>query len=324
MGNGRIWLRIALVVLLVAGILVAIGFRDRLTVEGLEVWIGGLDASAPWLFMGVYALAAVFFLPGSVLTLAGGVLFGPVWGSLYSLVGATAGATLAFLVSRYVASDWVSRRVGGKIATLIRGVEQEGWRFVAFTRLVPLFPYNLLNYALGLTRIPLVPYILATFVCMAPGAIAYTYLGFAGREAVAGGENLIRTILIALALLAVALFIPRLVTRLRRGRDLTVREVQTALHEGRLTLLDVRGPDEFAKVHVAGAVPIPVDDLLADPQRVAEAHSGPLALICRTDRRSAKAQRALARAGVSDARVVQGGMEAWERADLPVVRPDGS
>ncbi|WP_026186015.1 VTT domain-containing protein [Thioalkalivibrio thiocyanodenitrificans] len=324
MGNGRIWMRIVLVALVVAGILVAIGFRDRLTVEGLEVWIGGLGASAPWLFMGVYALAAVFFLPGSVLTLAGGVLFGPVWGSLYSLVGATAGATLAFLVSRYVASDWVSRRAGGKVATLIRGVEQEGWRFVAFTRLVPLFPYNLLNYALGLTRIPLVPYVLATFVCMAPGAIAYTYLGFAGREAVAGGENLIRTILIALALLAVALFIPRLVTRLRRGRDLTVREVQSALDEGRLTLLDVRGPDEFAKAHVAGAVPIPVDDLLAAPQRVAEAHSGPLALICRTDRRSAKAQRALARAGVTDARVVQGGMEAWERADLPVVRPDGS
>lgn len=322
MGHRQVWFRITLVAVVVAGILIAVAFRDRLTVENLQGWIGGLGPAAPWLFMAAYALAAVFFLPGSVLTLAGGVLFGPVWGSLYSLVGATAGATLAFLVSRYAAADWVSRRAGGRLATLIRGVEQEGWRFVAFTRLVPLFPYNLLNYALGLTRIPLVPYIAATFVCMAPGAIAYTYLGFAGREAVAGGENLIRTGLIALALLAVALFLPRLVTRLRRGRDLTVQEVQQALDEGALTLLDVRGPDEFAKGHVRGAVPIPVDELVADPGRVAEAHPGPVALICRTDRRSAKAQRALSRAGVSGARVVQGGMEAWERSGLPMVRPE--
>ncbi|OOG25929.1 sulfurtransferase [Thioalkalivibrio denitrificans] len=323
MDRRRFGLRIALVAVVIAGIAVAVTFRDRLTVDALEVWIGGLGPGAPWLFMGIYALAAVFFLPGSVLTLAGGALFGPVWGSLYSLTGATVGAILAFLVSRYAASDWVSRRAGGRLATLIRGVEQEGWRFVAFTRLVPLFPYNLLNYALGLTRIPIVPYVLATFVCMAPGAIAYTYLGYAGREAIAGGENLIRTILIALALLAVALFLPRLVTRLRRGRDLTVTELHEALAQERVTLLDVRSPAEFAEGHVDRAVLLPLDELLADPQRVAEAHAGPVALICRTDRRSAKAQRALAAAGVSEARVVQGGMEAWTRAGLPVTGGKG-
>jgi uncharacterized membrane protein YdjX (TVP38/TMEM64 family)/rhodanese-related sulfurtransferase len=320
MGGRNVWLRVTLVVVVGAGIAAAVAFRDRLTVDALEAWIGGLGAGAPWLFMGVYALAAVFFLPGSVLTLAGGVLFGPVWGSVYSLAGATAGATLAFLVSRYAASDWVSRRVGGRLAALIRGVEGEGWRFVAFTRLVPLFPYNLLNYALGLTRIRLLPYVLATFVCMAPGAVAYTWLGYAGREAVAGGENLIRTILIALALLAVALFIPRLVTRLRRGRDLTVHELRDALAEGQLTLLDVRSPTEFTEAHVEGAVLVPVDELVADPQRVADAHPGPVALICRTDRRSARAQRALGGAGMTQARVVQGGMEAWIKAGLPVVR----
>lgn len=127
MESRRLWARSALVIVVAVGIVAAIMFRDRLTVEAVQTWLGGLGAGAPWLFMAVYAVAAVFFLPGSVLTLAGGALFGPVWGSLYSLLGATAGATLAFLVSRYLASDWVSRRVGGRLATLIQGVEQEGW-----------------------------------------------------------------------------------------------------------------------------------------------------------------------------------------------------
>jgi uncharacterized membrane protein YdjX (TVP38/TMEM64 family) len=147
-------------------------------------------------------------------------LFGPLWGTLFNLTGATLGAALAFLVSRYLAADWVRRRVGGPgnrlIANrLIEGVEAEGWRFVAFTRLVPLFPFNLLNYALGLTRIPFLHYVLATAVCMAPAALAFTGLGFAGREAVAGGEGLIQTGLIALALVAAVAFLPRLVIRLR-------------------------------------------------------------------------------------------------------------
>ncbi len=320
MKSARVWLRIGLGLLVLAGIVLAVLYRDAFTVEALETRMAELGFTAPLLFMAIYALAAVFFLPGSVLTLAGGALFGPVWGTVYSLAGATVGATLAFLVSRYLAADWTQRRAGGRLSMLVRGVEQEGWRFVAFTRLVPLFPYNLLNYALGLTRIPFWHYVLATFVCMAPGAFAYTWLGYAGREAVAGGEGVIQTVLIALAILAAVMFLPRLVTRMRRGRDLSVQELHESLDAGRVTLLDVRGADEFAEGHVQGAVHIPVDQLLADPQRVAEAHGGPLAIICRTDRRSAKAWQALARTGVVDARVVAGGMEAWTRAGLPVSR----
>jgi uncharacterized membrane protein YdjX (TVP38/TMEM64 family) len=97
----------------------------------------------------------VAFLPGAVFGLAGGALFGPVWGSLWNLIGATLGATLAFLAARYTAGDWVARRTGARLKALVEGVEAEGWRFVAFVRLVPLFPFNLLNYALGLTRIRL-------------------------------------------------------------------------------------------------------------------------------------------------------------------------
>ena len=165
--------------------------------------------------MSVYAIATVFFMPGSVLTLAGGAIFGPVLGTIYNLTGATLGATLAFVISRYLASDWAERKAGGRLKQLKEGVEAEGWRFVAFVRLVPLFPFNLLNYALGLTRIKLSHYVMASYLCMLPGAIAYTYLGYAGREAVAGGDGMVQKGLFALALLAAVAFLPRLIRRLR-------------------------------------------------------------------------------------------------------------
>ena len=214
--NSR-FVRIGLLLILVAGIAVAVVYRDRFDVAALERWIQDAGIWAPLLFMAVYAVAAVLFLPGTLLTLAGGALFGPVLGTLYNLTGATIGATLAFLIARYLASDWIAERTGGRLKQLINGVEDEGWRFVAFTRLVPLFPFNLLNYALGLTRIKLSHYLLATYTCMLPGAMAYTYLGYAGREAVGGGEGLIQKALLALALLAVVAFLPRLIGKLRHG-----------------------------------------------------------------------------------------------------------
>ena len=101
--------------------------------------------------------------------LAGGALFGPILGSVLNLLGATIGATIAFVLARYVAGDWVARKGAGRLKQLITGVEAEGWRFVAFVRLVPLFPFNLTNYALGLTRIGLLPYVVTSLLCMAPG-----------------------------------------------------------------------------------------------------------------------------------------------------------
>ena len=110
---------------------------------------------------------------------------------------------------------WVRRRAGLRLGRLIAGVEGEGWRFVALVRLVPLFPFNVTNCALGLTRISLIQYVMASIVCMAPGTIAYTYLGHAGWGAFAGGETAVRTGLIALGLFALAAFIPRIVRRVR-------------------------------------------------------------------------------------------------------------
>src|ERR1700738_5094171 len=107
---------------------------------------------------------------------------------------------------------------GERLGRLMRGVEEEGWCFVAFVRLVPLFPFNLMNYAFGLTRIRLREYVLASLVCMVPGALAYSYLGYAGREAAFGQAGAIRKAVLALALLAAVAFLPRLVRRVKGQR----------------------------------------------------------------------------------------------------------
>lgn len=312
---------------LVGGIFLAFLYRDQINAGTLETWVATAGVAGPLLFMLLYALAAVLFLPGSVLTLAGGALFGPLWGTLYNLTGATVGAVLAFLVARYLASDWVEARVGknagGRVERLMKGVETEGWRFVAFTRLVPLFPFNLLNYALGLTRIPLLHYVIATFVFMLPGAVAYTYLGYAGREAVAGGEGLIQKILLALALLAAAAFLPRLIGKLRERPMLDVEELKQRLDDGEdLLVMDVRTAVDFAgeQGHLAVARSLPLeqladrlDELGGDPERA-------IAIICHTDRRSAKAAALLARRGFNHVQVVRGGMTAWLKRHWPVER----
>ena len=304
-------------------LLIAIGaaivLRDHFDIAAMQTWVEGAGAAGPIVFMALYALATVLFLPGSVLTLAGGALFGPVWGTLWNLTGATVGATLAFLVARYLGADWVTRRAGPRLTRLNDGVASEGWRFVAFVRLVPVFPFNLLNYALGLTRIPFAGYVLASWVFMLPGAIAYTWLGYAGREALAGGEGMIRNILIALALLAAVIFLPHFVRKLREKPMLGVASLKQQLDGGDdVLLLDVRPAAEVVGGHIAGARNIPLDELADRLAELEAFRQRPLRLLCRTDRRSAQAARLLAEAGFADAQVIQGGMTAWRAKGWPV------
>ncbi|MGB4336286.1 MAG: VTT domain-containing protein [Chromatiaceae bacterium] len=315
--------RLLLALALAAGIALAVIYREHLDVAALTAWIASAGWAGPLVFMGIYAIATVLFLPGSLLTLAGGALFGPLWGTLYNLAGATLGAGLAFLVARYLAADWVQARSGGILKRLVTGVEAEGWRFVAFTRLVPVFPFNLLNYALGLTRIPFPAYLLASATCMLPGALAYTWLGYAGREAAAGGEGLIQKGLIALALLAALAFLPRLVARLRQQTWLQVEEVKRRLETGEpLLILDVRTAADFegAEGHLPGALNLPLEQLAARLAELGTDPERPIALFCRTDRRSAKAAAILARHGFTQAQVVQGGITAWLDRGWPVKR----
>lgn len=316
-------LRILLFIVLLAGVALAVLYRDRFDAQALAAWIKDAGPAAPLLFMLIYAVATVLFLPGSVITLAGGALFGPVLGTFYNLTGATIGATLAFLVSRYLASEWVAARTGGRLKQLIKGVEGEGWRFVAFVRLVPLFPFNLLNYALGLTRIPLLQYVLASYICMLPGAIAYTYLGYAGREAVAGGEGLIQKGLLALALLAAAAFLPRLIGKLRKAPMLEVPELKRRLDAGEEVLvLDVRPLDGFTGDlgHIPGVTHIPLNELEQRVHELDAYQEKPIVTICRTDRMSTSAAQLLAQKGFSNVVVAKMGMTDWNKHGYPVER----
>ncbi len=164
---------LALLVAAVAGVHLS-GAVNYLQQDRLRELIANYGALAPAIYILIYALAPVLFLPGLPLTIAGGILFGPFWGVIYAITGATIGASLAFLTARYVARDWVAAKLTGPTwAKLDSEVAQHGWKVVAFTRLIPAFPFNLLNYAFGLTKVSFVHYVLASFFCMLPACIAF-------------------------------------------------------------------------------------------------------------------------------------------------------
>ena len=141
-------------------------------------WIDGLGLVGGLAFMAIYIVATIAFLPGSILTLGAGVIFGVVMGSVYVFVGATLGAIAAFLVGRYLARDWVSQKIDGNqnFAVIDRAVAREGLKIVILTRLSPIFPFNLLNYAFGITGVALRDFALGS-IGMIPGTILYVYIG---------------------------------------------------------------------------------------------------------------------------------------------------
>jgi uncharacterized membrane protein YdjX (TVP38/TMEM64 family)/rhodanese-related sulfurtransferase len=296
-------------------------YQDHIDLALIERTVHSLGWWAPLAHVVLFALATVLFVPGALFALAGGALFGPLWGTVFNLTGATLGATAAFLVARYLAADRLRRRLGGTLDRLVAGVEAEDWRFVAFVRLVPLFPFNLLNYALGLTRIPLARYVFASLVCMAPGALAFAWLGHAGRGALTGDDVAIRYGLIALAAIAAIAFLPRFILRLRGNTSIQwigTDELATRLGASELAVIDVRGPDEFIGPlgHIAGARNLPLAELIQKPDALAATRGQTVVLVCRTDKRSSAAAEALRGAGFREVRVLRGGMERWNQGGV--------
>jgi uncharacterized membrane protein YdjX (TVP38/TMEM64 family) len=141
--------------------------------------ISALGPAAPAAFIAIYVVACVMFVPGSILTIGAGVLFGVVRGSIYVSIGATLGATAAFVLGRYLMRDWVARRIerNARFRAIDDAVGREGWKIVALTRLSPVFPFNLLNYAFGLTNVSLLDYVAASWAGMIPGTVLYVYIG---------------------------------------------------------------------------------------------------------------------------------------------------
>ncbi|MCP4658792.1 MAG: TVP38/TMEM64 family protein [bacterium] len=161
-------------------------------ITAFALWVNGLGIWGPIAFMIGYAVATVAFVPGSFLTLAGGAIFGLGWGTVYVFCAAAVGSSGAFLISRYLARRAVERKLGGneKFATIDQAVGAQGLKIVTLLRLSPAFPFNLLNYGLGLTRVRFTDYLLASFG-MLPGTFLYVYYGKAVGDvaALAAGER---------------------------------------------------------------------------------------------------------------------------------------
>ncbi len=168
----------ALLAVLAIAALVFLGRQAGGALQQFATWIDALGVWGPLAFMLGYAIATLAFIPGSLLTLAAGALFGIAWGTLYVFVAASVGACAAFLVARYVARGTIERRLEGnpKFAAIDEAVGGEGRKIVTLLRLSPVFPFNLLNYALGLTQVGFGDYAVAC-LGMLPGTLLYVYTG---------------------------------------------------------------------------------------------------------------------------------------------------
>lgn len=145
--------------------------------EEIRAAIQSVGPLAPMLYLIIYSIAPVFFVPGWIITIAGGLAFGAAWGTALTVVGATIGATLAFFVARYLGRDFVARLLKGKFKALDDQAARHGFQVIFFLRLIPLVPFNALDYVAGISKVGARDYILGTFLGIIPGTFAYVYLG---------------------------------------------------------------------------------------------------------------------------------------------------
>lgn len=217
------FLKRLLVVMIVIAAILAIRFTGAtryLEQEELSALIQGYGALAPVMYMLFYTVAPALFLPGLPITIVGGILFGPFWGVVYTITSATAGACLAFLISRYIARDWIEGKLRSpRWRQLDEGVQRHGWKIVAITRLIPLFPFNLLNYAFGITKIRFLHYAVATFFCMLPACIAFIVFSSSLLDLIRGRVS--PSFIIGLVLIIIISLIPFFYNRIKNKKGRT-------------------------------------------------------------------------------------------------------
>jgi uncharacterized membrane protein YdjX (TVP38/TMEM64 family)/Fe-S oxidoreductase len=195
------------------------GATRYLEQETLRNAIEDYSTLAPIIYMLIYAIAPALFLPALPITIVGGILFGPLWGVIYAITGSTAGACVAFLISRYLAREWVEGKLKSpRWQRLDQDVERNGWKVVAVTRLIPLFPFNVLNYAFGLTNIKFHHYAVTTFFAMLPACIAFIVFSSSLLDLIKGKVS--PTFVLGIALIILVSMIPALSKRRKAKREL--------------------------------------------------------------------------------------------------------
>lgn len=212
--NPRFWLAIALLGLLLLCYFTPL--KALFDQKFLEQQLQQLGNWSVCLFVLVYTLATVVGVPGTVLTVAGGAVFGIAWGTLWSVVGATLGAIGAFWVTRYLLRDWAEQWFGRhkSLAHFNEAVQHKPLTFVLAVRFAPICPFNLVNFLFGLTPIRSLDYAIGTFFGIIPGTLAYTWLGLAGGTALRGGDRL--PFFLALGFLTLLSILPLWVKRNRK------------------------------------------------------------------------------------------------------------
>jgi uncharacterized membrane protein YdjX (TVP38/TMEM64 family) len=196
------------------------GITDEVRLENvpkIKTWVASFGAIAPLVYIGIYLVSTVFFLPGSPVTVLAGFVFGPFWGIFYASIASIISVSVAFLIARYVARDLVEGWVKGnaQFRKIDEQVDEQGWRILMFTRLVPIFPFNLQNYAYGLTRIRFSTYVIVSAIFMLPGTAVFVQLG----GAFVSGEGDIWKTLLYLGIAGVLMLLLSLIPKfLRKGQ----------------------------------------------------------------------------------------------------------
>ena len=159
--------------------------------KALSAWVEKLGPFGVVVFALIYAAATVLFIPGSLLTIAAGLIFGVALGTLAAWSGAVLGSSLAFLIGRYFARAKIEAKTKGnaKFEAIDEAIGKQGWKMIGLLRLSPLIPFNVSNYFYGITKVGFWPYVAASAVGMLPGTLLYVYLGAAGKAGLGGGEK---------------------------------------------------------------------------------------------------------------------------------------
>ena len=194
------------------------GITDEIRLENvpkIKIWVASFGEIAPLVYIGLYLLSTVFFLPGAPVTVLAGFIFGPLWGVFYASVASIISVSVAFLIARYVARDLVERWVknNAQFRKIDEQVDEQGWRILMVTRLVPIFPFNLQNYAYGLTSLRFSTFVIVSAIFMLPGTAVFVQLGGAF---VSGEGNIGKTLLylgIAGVLMLVLSLLPKLLRK---------------------------------------------------------------------------------------------------------------
>jgi uncharacterized membrane protein YdjX (TVP38/TMEM64 family) len=173
-------LKFIILILLIISAIVLLRFTDlgtKLTPDSIRAFVLSFGALSPIVYIAIYSIAPVFMIPGTFISFIAGVAFGGFYGTIYTVIGATFGASLAFLTARYLGREFIEGLLKGRLKIFDEGAERHGFKAVLFVRLIPLFPFNMVNYGAGLSKIKFKDFFLATSVGIIPGTFAYVNLG---------------------------------------------------------------------------------------------------------------------------------------------------